>query len=1601
MHRISRTLAAASALTLGMALVPPLVTGAQAAAPVGQGFNLNASDLRFIMKQIKISEAHAASATPDNPCGTLLNAGPSDPALNQIDNQNGQGVLLPFGLRTLDGTCNNLLPGKVRLGAADNVFPRIATPEFRAAETGDPDGPTGPAQPAPTSYVQNTGAVFDSQPRLASNLIVDQTPGNPAAVAAAGANAVPDASGTLSIPNVAPDVGLSAPFNSWFTLFGQFFDHGLDLTNKGGSGSVFVPLKADDPLIASAGRTPFMVLTRSTNQPGLDGIRGTADDIKEATNQTSTFVDQSQTYSSHPSHQVFLRQYALNAALDPVSTGKLVTGADGGLATWASVKAQAKTLLGIALVDTDIGNIPLLATDQYGKFTPGVNGYPQMKMADGTLLEGDPAANGGAGVAVPLTALRTNHAFLDDIAHHAVPVGGRPAAALTPDVDSGTSDDGDPTTYDDEMLNAHFLAGDGRLNENIGLSAVHQVFHSEHNRLNDDIKNVLTTQDPTQVAQWQAADGSWNGERLFQAAKFVTEMEYQHLAFEEFARKVQPQVNLFAGYDASVNPAITAEFAHSVYRFGHSMLTETVARTKPSGAKDDIALLDAFLNPPSYTKGGTLTPEQAAGDIVRGMTDQVGQEIDEFVTDALRNRLLGLPLDLAALNMARGREAGIQRLNESRRQFSAATNGNPALAPYANWLNFGLEIKHPTSMINFVAAYGTHPSITGAATAAAKRTAAQLLVAGDPLNTATPADSADFMNGTGAWVNVGGRTTTGLDDVDLWVGGLAEKQSPFGGLLGSTFNYVFETQMENLQDGDRFYYLSRTAGLNMLVQLEGNSFSELIMRNTDVTTLPADSFSRLDLKFDLGVQASSGPIVDDPATEYDERTLLTRMADGTVRYAGPLHVLFTGSPGGDRARSSEGDDTMRGQDGDDVLEGGAGNDSFIGGLGQDILTDLFGDDVLKGGDGHDALSSGAGFDLNQPGRGDDFVVGGSDPTETFGGAGNDKIFGGDSTDTLFGDDGDDWLEGGGQADLVQGDNGAPFQDDPNTPGHDVLNGNGGNDDYDAEGGDDIMVAGPGTERNEGILGFDWVTNKNNPVAADDDLQLTGLLPPTVGNLRDRFDLVEGLSGYNSNDTLRGDNGDAITMGTAHALDAAGIARITGLAGLLPAGATSFNAGNILTGGAGNDLIEGRGGNDVIDGDAWLDVQLRAPNPATPSTTDTQLVDGMTSLQADVFAGRINPGDISIVRSIVTAPADAAVDTAVFTGPRSSYTVAHNATTGVTTVTQNVLATGQRVSDGVDTLRRVEALRFSNQTLLTKVPNAPANVVATAGASTTSATAGSAGVTWTAPVVDAGESARTSYQVVATPTNGGTVVTRTGLSAASTSGTVNGLVIGVPYTLQVRAVNLFGTGPLSAPSNAVTPTGLPGVPRTVVVTRGDASLTVTWAAPLSDGGSPITGYEVLVRRGAVAEPVGPPVVITVVGTTASITGLTNGVAYNVQIRAVNALGRGAAATSGTVTPATVPDAPVLGAVTSGAAGGTRTVVANWTPPLFNGGVAVLDYSVTAYNPDGTVSQRITVGSTTRARTFTLPVVGPYTFDVRARNAVGDGAFSTRSAPTDAL
>lgn len=81
-----------------------------------------------------------------------------------------------------------------------------------------------------------------------------------------------------------------------------------------------------------------MVLTRAQNQPGPDGIFGdpvpaapdtSADDVQDAMNTDSPWVDQSQTYTSNASQQVFIRAYVNNSSGKPVSTGTLLGGPVG------------------------------------------------------------------------------------------------------------------------------------------------------------------------------------------------------------------------------------------------------------------------------------------------------------------------------------------------------------------------------------------------------------------------------------------------------------------------------------------------------------------------------------------------------------------------------------------------------------------------------------------------------------------------------------------------------------------------------------------------------------------------------------------------------------------------------------------------------------------------------------------------------------------------------------------------------------------------------------------------------------------------------------------------------------------------------------------------------------------------------------------------------------------------------------------------------------------------------------------------------------------------------------------------------------------------
>lgn len=1231
---------------------------------------------------------------------------------------------------------------------------------LQAIETGLGDGIDGTDTAAASTALSDAAANATAAANLTAQLATSLGAADAAVTNAqadltsevTGAGLTVTANGSLVIANVAPDAGLSAPFNSWMTLFGQFFDHGLDLINKGGSGHVFIPLAADDPLF----------------DKGADGIAGTADDGNNfmivtraevdaqgtTTNDTTPFIDQNQTYGSHASMQAFLREYKLGPNGEVIATGNLIEGANGGMATWGEVKAQARDILGIELDDLDVHDVPLLATDLYGNLILDAQGHAQLVTAGNVLISGNINApvDGTLGLA-------TGHAFLNDIAHAAAPNG--PA-------DSDTVVGGGADGYDNELLDAHFVSGDGRVNENIGLTAVHNVFHQEHNRLvQHTIDTVLAENDLTFLNQWldvavtqlpqnQAEIDAlqWNGERLFQAARFGNEMQYQHLVFEEFARKMQPGLGAFNSYDVTIDPAISSEFANVVYRFGHSMLNETVDRYDANFSASHIGLIEAFLNPIEFAASG-IDAAAATGAIARGMTRQVGNAIDEFVTDALRNNLLGLPLDLATINMARGRDTGAPSLNEARANFFAQT-GDTRLTPYISWADFALNLKNAGSIINLIAAYGTHADLLAATTMAEKRAIATDMVLGGALE---PADAQEFLNGTGAWAGV----ETGLNDVDLWIGGLAEKTTPFGGMLGSTFAFVFEMQLEELQNGDRFYYLSRLGGLNLLSEIENNTFAAMVMRNSDARHLPFDVFSTPTYTLEVdGNQYNEGIGSADPASLVVRNDPATAGPDTNyLRFLGDDHVVLGGTNNNDTIIAGGGDDAVYGDGGNDRLEGGDGNDNMDGGDGDDIMTDQFGDDVLRGGNGNDVIQSGSGIDVVTGGTGNDVILSVAGAVaEIFAGAGDDFIRGvATNGGAQLGGDGNDWIEGGGGGD---GDNGAPGLDA--VQGHDVFVGDGADDRSTGEGGDDIFVGSAGLDRMFGNSGFDWVTYKNSN-GVNIDLNNNALVPIPV--IAQRFLQVEGLSGSAGNDQLSGTDVTAATIGLegalGSALDAAGIARIAGLQALLGAGATGFDGGNIILGGGGSDTITGRGGDDIIDGDQWLNVQI---------STSAGLVSSLASLQAGLLNGTINPGQLSIVRSIVNGGGVGDVDTAVFTGNLADYILTRGLN-GTVTVTDTVAG-----RDGTDTLHNMEQMAFADRTILT-TNGAP---IGTPTISDTSPTEGIAITASTAGISDPNGPAALTFSFQWQSFNGAAWVNIVGATLASF--TPGAAQVNLPIRVQV-------------------------------------------------------------------------------------------------------------------------------------------------------------------------------------------------------------------------
>ena len=268
------------------------------------------------------------------------------------------------------------------------------------------------------------------------------------------------------------------------------------------------------------------------------------------------------------------------------------------------------------------------------------------------------------------------------------------------------------------------------------------------------------------------------------------------------------------------------------------------------------------------------------------------------------------------------------------------------------------------------------------------------------------------------------------------------------------------------------------------------------------------------------------------------------------------------------------------------------------------------------------------------------------------------------------------------------------------------------------------------------------------------------------------------------------------------------------------------------------------------------------------------------------------------------------------------------------------------------------------------PTAPTLSTAVAGAK-------SVAITFTAPVSD-GDSAITGYEYTLNDAQSWLPLT-TGSTPKSV--TISNLVNGTNYAIRLRAVNEVGPGQASN-SLAFTPRSVPDAPVITSVTLVSNRVRVSFAAPASDGGSPVTNYEYLITGTTTWAK------IAVVNSNLSFDtkALKYGTTYTVTLRANNALGKSQNSSAKSILVATIPSAPGI----TKAVATHNKVVLTVTPPLSNGGAAISGYAYSVGTGEW-VSAPLTRGVQTITITG-LPANTTVSIRVRALNVMGQGAIS---------
>lgn len=201
-----------------------------------------------------------------------------------------------------------------------------------------------------------------------------------------------------------------------------------------------------------------------------------------------------------------------------------------------------------------------------------------------------------------------------------------------------------------------FMAGDIRANENVALTSMHTLWVREHNRLADEIAEV----DPTLT-----------DEEIYQQARALVIAEIQAITYNQWLPALLgvDAISSYSGYDPNVNASIANVFSTAAFRFGHTMLSTELLRLNNDGTVADegnLSLADAFFSPDEVLVNGI-------DSLLLGAAEQIAQEVDNLIVDDVRNFLFGPPgaggLDLASLNIERGRDHGLADYNQTREDY--------------------------------------------------------------------------------------------------------------------------------------------------------------------------------------------------------------------------------------------------------------------------------------------------------------------------------------------------------------------------------------------------------------------------------------------------------------------------------------------------------------------------------------------------------------------------------------------------------------------------------------------------------------------------------------------------------------------------------------------------------------------------------------------------------------------------------------------------------------------------------------------------------------------------------------------------------------------